>query len=53
MMGFMQLVVFMPLFDIKFPHTALILYGKIISIVTFDILPTDDLYSPFAWFQSP
>lgn len=43
-MGFMQLVVFMPLLDVKFPPTALILYGKIINIVTFDILPTDDIY---------
>jgi hypothetical protein len=44
MMGFMQLVVVMPLLDVKFPPTALILFGQIISIVTFDILPTDDFY---------
>ena len=44
MMGFMQLVVFMPLLDVKFPPTALILYEKIITIVTFDVLPTDYFY---------
>ena len=46
MMGFMQLVVVLPLLDIKFPPTAMILYNQLIGIVTFDIIPTDDFY-PF------
>jgi hypothetical protein len=43
-LGFMQLVVYLPLIDVKFPPTANILYKKIVTITTFDILPTDDFY---------
>jgi len=39
---FMQLVVYLPLIGVKFPPSALMLYEKIISIISFDLLPTDD-----------
>lgn len=44
MLGFMQLVVYLPLLDLKFPPTALLLYNQITNIVTFDLLPTDSFY---------
>jgi hypothetical protein len=50
-LNFMQLVIYVPLINIKFPATALILYGEIISIVSFDLLPSDDLYP--GWFNLP
>jgi len=51
MLCFMQLVVYLPLINVKFPSTALLLYSKIISVVTFDPLPTDNLYP--GWFGIP
>ena len=47
--AFLQLIVYLPLVDIKFPPTALILYEQIISFVTFDLLPTDDWFP--VWFD--
>jgi hypothetical protein len=44
MMGFLQLVIYLPLVDVKFPPTAQLLYNQLTSIVTFDLLPTDDFY---------
>jgi len=44
MLGFMQLVVYYPLLAVKFPPTANILYKQLTSIVTFDLIPTDDFY---------
>ena len=43
-LAFMQLVVYLPLISVKFPATANILYKKIVTITTFDVLPTDALY---------
>lgn len=44
--SFMQLIVYLPLFETKFPSSAMIIYEKIIGIVSFDLLNTDDWY-PF------
>ena len=44
MLGFLQLIIYFPLIDVKFPPTALLLYNQITQIVTFDLLPTDDHY---------
>jgi hypothetical protein len=44
MLGFLQLVVYLPLVSVKFPPTALLLYNQLIQIITFDLLPTDDFY---------
>jgi hypothetical protein len=44
MLGFLQLIIYFPLMDVKFPPTALLLYSQITDIVTFDLLPTDDYY---------
>jgi hypothetical protein len=44
MLGFMQLVIYLPLITVKFPATANILFKQLTSIVTFDLVPTDDYY---------
>jgi hypothetical protein len=44
----MQLVVYLPLINIKFPKVALIFWGQIIEVIAFDLIPTDDLYP--VWF---
>lgn len=44
MLGFFQLVVYFPLLDLKFPPVSLIMFDALISLVTFDLLPTDDFY---------
>jgi hypothetical protein len=44
MMGFLQLVIYLPLLAVKFPPIALLLYNQITDIVTFDLLPCDYLY---------
>jgi hypothetical protein len=42
--GFLQLVVFMPLIIDKFPANAKAITDKMIEIATFDLYKTDDLY---------
>jgi hypothetical protein len=42
--GFLQLVVFMPLINIMFPANAKLVNDSVMSIATFDLLPTDDIY---------
>jgi hypothetical protein len=44
MLGFLQLIIYFPLVDVKFPPTALLLYNQITQLVTFDLVPTDDYY---------
>jgi hypothetical protein len=44
MLGFLQLVVYLPLVDVKFPPTALLLYNQLTQITTFDLLPTDKAF---------
>jgi len=51
MLIYLQLVVYMPLMSVKFPATALILFGRIIEVVTFSLLPTDDWFP--IWFNIP
>ena len=46
---FLQLIVYLPLVDIKFPPTALILYEQILTFVSFDLLPTDEWFP--VWFD--
>ena len=42
--GFLQLIVFMPLIKVKFPANAKAITDKMIQIATFDLYKTDDLY---------
>jgi hypothetical protein len=44
MLGFLQLIVYLPLIDVKFSPTALLLYNALTEIITFDLLPTDTFY---------
>ena len=44
MINFLQIVVFIPMFKTKFPPNALYLFGNLIDVATFDILPTDDYF---------
>jgi hypothetical protein len=42
--GFLQLVVFLPLIKVKYPGNARLINDYMIQIATFDLLPTDDIY---------
>jgi hypothetical protein len=44
MINFLQLVVFIPMFNTKFPCNALGLFNSLITVATFDILPTDTYF---------
>jgi hypothetical protein len=44
MIGFTQLIVFLPLLDINFPGNMQVVNGHMIELATYDILPTDDIY---------
>jgi hypothetical protein len=46
---FMQLVIYMPLINVHFPGLARVLYESMVSLVCFDLFPTDDWYP--AWFD--
>jgi hypothetical protein len=51
-LGYMQLVVYLPLIDVKFPATAKSLYTVLVTVTTFDVLPrTDDWYPPLFGFD--
>ena len=51
MLAFMQLIVYFPLMDVKFPGLCAELYSKIITVVTFDIIPTDAFYPQLFSFK--
>ena len=42
--GFIQLLVFMPLVAVTFPASAIIINGKLIEIATFDVYRTEELF---------
>jgi len=44
MVNNLQIVVHTPLINVQFPANAFLLYDVMISVATFDILPTDDVY---------
>jgi len=44
MINFLQLVVFIPMFNTQFPTNARGLFENLIQVATFDILPTDDYF---------
>jgi hypothetical protein len=45
MLGFLQLIIYLPLLDVAFAASAKLLYNELTKIVTFDVLPTDALYT--------
>ena len=47
MLGFMQLFVYFPLLSVSFPASALILYSKLIKFVSFELLPTSEMFKVF------
>ena len=47
MLGFMQLFVYLPLLSVSFPASALILYSKLIKFVSFELLPTSEMFKVF------
>jgi hypothetical protein len=49
--GFLQLVVFMPLIKVMYPANARLLNDQLIEIATFDIMPTDDIYGALFEFD--
>ena len=49
--GFLQLVVFMPLIKVNYPGNARLINDKFIEIATFDIMPTDDIYPELLDFE--
>ena len=44
MINGMQLLVNLPLFDVHFPSLSKTMVDDLISIATFDVLPTDDIF---------
>ena len=44
MINGMQLLVNLPLFDVHFPSLSKTMVDNLISIATFDVLPTDDIF---------
>ena len=44
MINGLQLFVHFPMFDIEFPMFAQVVVSKLITIASFDVLPTDDLF---------
>ena len=49
--AFMQLVVFNTLIKINFPGSATLIYGVLLKVATFDMLPTEDWFPH--WFSLP
>ena len=51
MIGKSQIIVHMNLVNISIPASATIYYSYLFSIISFNLLPTDDYFD--AWFQLP
>lgn len=47
MVNNLQIVLHTPLMNLQFPANAFLIYDVMISVATFDILPTDDIYPSF------
>ena len=45
MINGLQLFVHVPMFKVEFPEMANALVKKTITVATFDVLPTDDIYA--------
>ena len=41
---FFQLFVYIPLTNVVFPSNAMLIYGQLIQVVSFELIPADDLY---------
>jgi hypothetical protein len=44
MVRIMQIVVLIPLFNIRMPGNAALFFGFVMQIVSFDMIPMDELY---------
>ena len=44
MVRIMQIVVLMPLFNIRMPGNAALFFGFVMQIVSFDMIPMEDFY---------
>lgn len=47
MINTQQLIVLMPLFNVNIPPNAAVFFGILMSIASFDILPTDKFYAKY------
>ena len=47
MINNLQIIIHAPLINIQFPGNAFMLYEVMITVATFDILPTDDIFPVF------
>ena len=47
MVNNMQIVLHTPLMNLQFPANAFLIYDMMISVATFDIIPTDDIFPNF------
>ena len=45
MINGLQLLVFLPLFDVNFPEVSLLMIDSLIAIATFDAVPSDEIFS--------
>ena len=48
-----QLVVYSPLLNIQFPGNAFVIYEELIGMVTYEFLPTSDIFPDYFhyWFE--
>ena len=46
----LQLIIHSPLVNVRFPANAFLLYEKMITVATFEILPIEDVYPLFMTF---
>jgi len=44
MIAYLQMFVFMPLIEIDFPLSCMIIYERLIKVATFDLLMTDEWF---------
>ncbi len=44
------MVIHSPLINVQFPANAFLLYGKMVSVATFDLIPTEIIYPLFMTF---
>ena len=51
MFAIVQLLIYFPLLNVSFPGMALILWEKVIEVVSFDLLQTDDWYPDYFGFD--
>lgn len=48
----MQLIVHLPLMNVQFPQNAVLYYSFLVSVSSFDLIPTDDINAKIFNFEN-